>query len=612
MSVLLWLGPVLLPVLAAVLLAARPGPRTSWLLVAAPAPAAVLALLGEALPALRLDWLLLGVQPGVDDVGRLLLLLTALVWAAAGAYSRAEVEQHRGYAVLWMLALTGNVGLIVATDVVTFYSAFVVMTFAAYGLVVHTRTDAARRAGRVYVVLAVIGETLLLGALLLAVSEAPGLCLDDVAATVATSDHRDLLIGLLLAGFGIKAGVIGLHVWLPLAHPAAPFPASAALSGAMIKAGLVGWVRLLPAGEAALVSWSDVVIVAGVLTAFAGVALGLTQRDPKVVLAYSSVSQMGFLTVLVGVALRVPEAAPVALAGAAVYALHHGLAKAALFLGVGLVRRTASRRTHRVLLVGMVLAAASLAGVPATSGAVAKGWVKHGLELAAVGDAVGLALSLAAAGTTVLMVRLLLLVPGWSAHGTAARPGPGTSGVTPSGTATGTASGTATGTATGTVTGTATGTAGTSLVPWLLLLAAVVAATAVLPVRVLAAVDAPTGVVVWDATWPVLLGLALAALARAVARRRTLPVLPVPAGDLVVTCERGAALLRQGVVSGGTIGARAVRSVAVTTAGPARWARDRQVLLDRMEAWTTRRSTGAAMAALVTLALLLSLTLPGQ
>lgn len=600
MSVLLWLGPVLLPVLAAVLLAARPGPRTSWLLVAAPAPAAVLALLGEALPALRLDWLLLGVQPGVDDVGRLLLLLTALVWAAAGAYSRAEVEQHRGYAVLWMLALTGNVGLIVATDVVTFYSAFVVMTFAAYGLVVHTRTDAARRAGRVYVVLAVIGETLLLGALLLAVSEAPGLCLDDVAATVATSDHRDLLIGLLLAGFGIKAGVIGLHVWLPLAHPAAPFPASAALSGSMIKAGLVGWVRLLPAGEAALISWSDVVIVAGVLTAFAGVALGLTQRDPKVVLAYSSVSQMGFLTVLVGVALRVPEAAPVALAGAAVYALHHGLAKAALFLGVGLVRRTASRRTHRVLLVGMVLAAASLAGLPATSGAVAKGWVKHGLELAAVGDAVGLALSLAAAGTTVLMVRLLLLVPGWSAHGTAARPGPGTSGVTPSGTATGTAS------------GTATGTAGTSLVPWLLLLAAVVAATAVLPVRVLAAVDAPTGVVVWDATWPVLLGLALAALARAVARRRTLPVLPVPAGDLVVTCERGAALLRQGVVSGGTIGARAVRSVAVTTAGPARWARDRQVLLDRMEAWTTRRSTGAAMAALVTLALLLSLTLPGQ
>lgn len=604
MSVLLWLGPVLLPVLAAVLLAARPGPRTSWLLVAAPAPAAVLALLGEALPALRLDWLLLGVQPGVDDVGRLLLLLTALVWAAAGAYSRAEVEQHRGYAVLWMLALTGNVGLIVATDVVTFYSAFVVMTFAAYGLVVHTRTDAARRAGRVYVVLAVIGETLLLGALLLAVSEAPGLCLDDVAATVATSDHRDLLIGLLLAGFGIKAGVIGLHVWLPLAHPAAPFPASAALSGAMIKAGLVGWVRLLPAGEAALVSWSDVVIVADVLTAFAGVALGLTQRDPKVVLAYSSVSQMGFLTVLVGVALRVPEAVPVALAGAAVYALHHGLAKAALFLGVGLVRRTASRRTHRVLLVGMVLAAASLAGLPATSGAVAKGWVKHGLELAAVGDAVGLALSLAAAGTTVLMVRLLLLVPGWSAHGTAARPGPGTSGVTPSGTATGTA--------TGTVTGTVTGTAGTSLVPWLLLLAAVVAATAVLPVRVLAAVDAPTGVVGWDATWPVLLGLALAALARAVARRRTLPVLPVPAGDLVVTCERGAALLRQGVVSGGTIGARAVRSVAVTTAGPARWARDRQVLLDRMEAWTTRRSTGAAMAALVTLALLLSLTLPGQ
>lgn len=584
MSVLLWLPPVLLPVLCAVVLAVRPGPRTSWLLVAAPLPAAVLAVVGDAVPAPHLDWLLLGVRPAVDDVARLLLLLTSLVWAVAGAYARTEAESHRGYAVLWLLALTGNVGLLVAADVVTFYAGFVVMTFAAYGLVVHTRTRAARRAGRVYVVLAVLGETAVLGALLLAVAEAPSLRLDDVALAVAGSTHRDLLVGLLLVGFGIKAGVVGLHIWLPLAHPAAPFAASAALSGSMIKAGLVGWARLLPAGEVALVGWSDVVLVLGVLTAFAGVLLGLAQHDPKVVLAYSSVSQMGFITVLVGVGLRMPEAAPLALAGAAVYALHHGLAKAALFLGVGLVRRTARGPSRRLLLVGIVVAAASLTGLPATSGAFAKAWLKEGLDLAAVGDGVGLALSLAAAGTTVLMVRLLLLLRGPSPSGARHVP----------------------------------------LTAWVLLLLAVVTVTAVLPARVLAALDVPAGtagtvgtvgVVVWDSTWPVLLGLALAAAAVvAVANRPALAgAIPrVPEGDLVVACEIGIAWTGRGLAQGATIVGRARRAVTAAAGAPARWSHGRQNPVDRFEAWTTRRRTGGAMAALVAVVLLLTLTLPGQ
>jgi hydrogenase-4 component B len=573
-SVLLWVAPVLVPVLCAGMLALRPGPRISWLLVAAPLPAAVLAAVGDAVPAPRLDWLLLGVEPAVDDVARLLLLMTSLVWAAAGAYARAEAEAHRGYGVLWLLALAGNVGLLVAADVVTFYTAFVVMTFAAYGLVVHTRTDAARRAGRIYVVLAVVGETALLGALLLAVTEAPSLRLDDVAAAVAGSTHRDLLVALLIIGFGIKAGVIGLHMWLPLAHPAAPFPASAALSGAMIKAGLVGWVRLLPVGEAALPGWSDIVIVLGVLTAFAGVLLGLPQRDPKVVLAYSSVSQIGFITVLVGVALRLPDVAPVALAGAAVYALHHGLAKAALFLGVGLLRRAASRTVRRVLLLGMVLAAASLTGLPATSGAFAKAWLKEGVDLANVGDGVGLALSLAAAGTTVLMVRLLLLLPG-----------------------------------------PAVATAPVALGPWLALLVAVLVATAVFPGRVLALhVTVRADGFWWDTTWPVVLGLALALAARAVTRRhpalvREIPA--VPAGDLVVTCERAALLAGHGLAHSAPMVRRAGRAAIAVAETPVRWSRDRQILLDRFEAWTTRRRTGGAIAALVAVALLLTLTLPG-
>jgi hypothetical protein len=151
----------------------------------------------------------------------------------------------------WFLAaLAGNLLLLVALDVVVFYLGFALMSFASYGLVVHEgdaraacgpllhrdggdrrglhhrRAHAARQSGPIDF------------ASLRAASATPG-------------PGTTLIVGLLLVGFGIKAGVFGLHFWLPLAHPVAPAPASAVLSGAMIKAGLVAWMRLLPLGEAA-------------------------------------------------------------------------------------------------------------------------------------------------------------------------------------------------------------------------------------------------------------------------------------------------------------------------------------------------------------------------
>jgi hydrogenase-4 component B len=119
-----------------------------------------------------------------------------------------------------------------------------------------------------------------------------------------------LAVGLLAAGFAVKAGIMPLHVWLPLAHPAAPVAASAVLSGALIKAGLIGWLRLLPLGGAAWPGWGTVFVVVGLTTAIAGALIGVAQTRPKVVLAYSSVSQMGIIATLVGVGLLAPAAAP--------------------------------------------------------------------------------------------------------------------------------------------------------------------------------------------------------------------------------------------------------------------------------------------------------------
>jgi formate hydrogenlyase subunit 3/multisubunit Na+/H+ antiporter MnhD subunit len=383
-------------------------------------PALALAALPEPPAAAEYPWLLLGARVGVDGTGRVFLLLAALLWTVAGAYARAYHARdplRERFWLFWLLTLAGNLGVAVALDVVGFYLSFALMTFSAYGLVIHAGSGEALRAGRVYVAMAVLGEGMLLSGILLGAAGAPGTGVEAFAASLADSPHRELAVGLLLGGFGIKAGAVPLHVWLPLAHPVAPTPASAVLSGCMIKAGLLGWLRFLPLGEAAVPGWGAALVWLGILAAFFGVAAGATQRDPKTALAYSSISQMGFLNVAVGVGLLAPEAWPYAGAACLVYALHHGLAKGALFLGVG-VAAGAEGRARGSALAALALPALAVAGAPLTSGSVAKSALKG--AVARVPEwpvALDLALSLAAVGSTLLMGRFLVLVHRAGAHG---------------------------------------------------------------------------------------------------------------------------------------------------------------------------------------------------
>ena len=390
------------------------GRLTPW----APLPALLLALFGEPGPVVQLDWLLLGSRFGLTDITRVFLLFTAVLWLGAGIYARGYLRGDRRrprFELLWLLTLTGNLTLILALDVVSFYAGFALMTFAAYGLVVHNGTPEARRAGRVYLAMAVVGEGLILLGLILAAHTVSGTewpLLADLPGAVATSAQRDLLIALLLLGFGIKTGLPLLHVWLPLAHPVAPVPASAVLSGAMIKAGVLGWLHTLPLGLVSLPGWSAWVIGAGLVAAFGAAFLSLHQQHPKTVLAYSSVSQMGLITIAVGMVLQAPDLRPLLVAAIAVYALHHALSKGALFLGVGIARHP-GRLAGPVLWLLLALPALSLAGVM-TTGVVAKLGLKAALhtpaEFPGWWDHLPRLLELAALGTTLIMARYLWLL----------------------------------------------------------------------------------------------------------------------------------------------------------------------------------------------------------
>lgn len=372
---------VLLPLLYP-LLAARPGwaraLRAAMPLL--PLPALLLALSSTVPWTLELPWLMLGSTWMLDELRRSFLLLTALLWSTAGLYAVGYLgaDHLRRFGVFWGLTLAGNLGLVLAGDIVSFYSCFTLMTFAAYGLVVHDGSDRARFAGRVYLVMALVGEMAMLAGFLLAAQALDSLLLADLAAGIGASSAGGLITTLFIAGFGVKAGLPLLHFWLPLAHPVAPTPASAVLSGAMIKAGLLGWLLTLPIGEAGWEAWGQLLIVMGFVGSLGAALFGMVQRDPKTVLAWSSISQMGLITVPVGAALAVPGQATALLPVIALFALHHGLAKGCLFLAVGLVL-PASRLLRLLLWLLIALPGLSLLGLAFTSGALAKEVMKKAL-----------------------------------------------------------------------------------------------------------------------------------------------------------------------------------------------------------------------------------------
>jgi formate hydrogenlyase subunit 3/multisubunit Na+/H+ antiporter MnhD subunit len=339
----------------------------------------------------------------LDRPGAALLGTAALLWLVAGAYAGVYLRGDRNaarFAEWWLLTLSGSLGVFLAADLVSFYLTYSVVSLAAYGLVVHDGGPADRRAGAIYVALAVLGEALLLMAFILLAEATPSgnLLIRDAVAALPGSPWRAASLALLLVGLGLKIGLVPGHVWMPLAYRAAPVPAAAMLSGAAVKAGIIGLIRFLPLG-AAMPGWGEALAAAGLFSGFYAVAVGITQANPKTVLAYSSVSQMGLLAAVLGMGWAAGE--PGAALEASFVAANHVLVKGALFLAVGVAAAAGPR--HLTVLLPAGILALGLGGLPLTGGALAKLAAKSALGTGLLGALA----ALSAAGTTVLMLHFL-------------------------------------------------------------------------------------------------------------------------------------------------------------------------------------------------------------
>lgn len=346
-----------------------------------------------------------GAPFGWDASGAAFAVLAVLVWAAAALSTwqapRAEPVRYRA---LFVICALSSGALAVARDPAVFYACFGAMALSAYGLIVDDGTPRARAAGAVYLSITVVGEAALMTGLLIGASGA-----GSFAENLLASPWRDVGMLSLLVASGLKVSILGAGGWMPEAYSAAARGAGAALAGAVSSAGVLGVARFMPGGVVDLTGWGLALIVVGLASAFFGVAVGILQRDVRHALAYSSVSQFGLMWVCVGAGLTSAELWPAAVAACAIYLLHHGLAKAALFASDDLAAAGADRRT---VLVACALPALSLAGLPLTSGAVAKVALKSVVAQApgAVAHPLEALLPLTALGTTLLMAHVLVLV----------------------------------------------------------------------------------------------------------------------------------------------------------------------------------------------------------
>jgi len=297
-----------------------------------------------------------GAAFGVDRLSAFFVLIIAVGAIPAALYAIGYTREYAGKHSLAGIGFAFNIFIAamilvpLARNVLTFLALWELMSLASYFLVItEPEREDTLSAGWVYFVMTHAGfAALFLGFLLLAQTTGSIHFTEwSAAAAQLDPDSRNLVFVLLAIGFGSKAGVIPLHIWLPRAHPAAPSHISALMSGVMIKLGVYGLLRVafdwLGAGP---LWWGGMMLIVGAVSGVLGVLYALVDPDLKRLLAYSSVENIGIIMLGVGAAMlfqatQLPGLAALALVAALYHTLNHAAFKSLLFMGAGAVLHAA-------------------------------------------------------------------------------------------------------------------------------------------------------------------------------------------------------------------------------------------------------------------------------
>nr|WP_302142708.1 proton-conducting transporter membrane subunit [uncultured Schaedlerella sp.] len=329
----------------------------------------------------------------VDPLGRVFAAVITVVWLMAGIFSceymRHEKEEKRYfgfyvlvYGVLMALCFSGNL--------VTYYMFYEMMTLTTLPLIMHNKSREAIMAGLKYLFYSLCGAYLVLFGIYFLNRYAGTLDFTAGGSGLeAAGGHSALMLAvvfLMILGFGVKAGMFPMHAWLPTAHPVAPAPASAVLSGLVVKMGVLGIVRVIfyvVGPEVIRGTWVQTAwLTLTLITVFMGSMLAYREKVMKKRLAYSTVSQISYI--LFGLALLNPEA----MTGSLLHVVFHACIKSCLFLSAGaVIYKTGRTRVDELTGIGKEMpvtawcytfASLALVGIPPASGFISKWYLAGG------------------------------------------------------------------------------------------------------------------------------------------------------------------------------------------------------------------------------------------
>jgi len=351
-----------------------------------------------------------------DGLSFLVGLISIIIWMMASIYGieymRKEHAQGR-YNIFSLLSLAGMLGVVFTKNLFSLYIFFELLSIASYVMVIHQETPEAKSAGLTYIFMGIGGGLILLFSIIgtYAITGTGDLShLSRISEGLAGHPATPFIFLGYLIGFGVKAGIFPVHIWLPTAHPVAPTPASALLSGVMIKAGAYGLLRtvftITGSGLAQSLPLGKTLLVIAVITMFVGSFMAIVQTDIKRLLAYSSIAQMGYI--VLGAALLSPKG----MIGAIIHIFHHAFMKGTLFLAAGaFIHQTGLRKLDDLRGIGkrmpltlacFTMAALSMIGLPPFVGFISKWYL-------ALGALQSEALGVLGSGGGFLIVGFLLL-----------------------------------------------------------------------------------------------------------------------------------------------------------------------------------------------------------